>query len=48
MDFSYQAGIGFYIFIIPGMVPLIKSFSNAGHLPLCAVLKNPVDAIRYE
>ena len=47
-NFAYQTGIGFYIFIISGLMAFFVAFITIGYHTLRAALKNPVDAIRYE
>jgi putative ABC transport system permease protein len=47
-NFAYQTEMGFYIFIVSGLIALIVAFLTIGYHTLRAALKNPVDAIRYE
>lgn len=47
-NFAYRMTIGWWIFILAGMLALLIALATVGFLSLRAALANPVESLRYE
>jgi putative ABC transport system permease protein len=47
-NFAYQAGIGWWIFLLAGLIGLFIALSTVGFQTIKAARTNPIESLKYE